>query len=155
MLTLKSYGEDLTALSEYLVTCRGALPEPAALTPLDLRGYVAAMHEAGYAKTSIARRLASLRSFFKFAQREGFVTTNPAKPLRNPRPDRTLPHFLSTDDIARLLAAPPANTSPGLRDRAMLETMYSAGLRVSELVGVNDGDLDLEGGLVRDRKSVV
>ena len=70
-LTLKSYGEDLTALSEFLVTCRGALPEPAALTPLDLRGYVAAMHEAGYAKTSIARRLASLRSFFKFAQRDG------------------------------------------------------------------------------------
>ncbi|MCA9222137.1 MAG: tyrosine recombinase XerC [Planctomycetales bacterium] len=150
-LTIKSYREDLTSLCEYLTDSFQRTPSPNELTPLDLRGYTAALHEAGYAKTSIARRLASLRSFFRFAQREGLVETNPAKPLRNPRPDRNLPHFLSTDDIGRLLEAPPSDDPAGLRDRAILETMYSAGLRVSEVVGINDGDLDFENGLVRIR----
>jgi integrase/recombinase XerC len=129
----------------------GRAPDPAEITSLDLRGYVAALHEAGYAKTSVARRLASLRSFFRFAQREGLADANPAKPLRNPRPDRKLPHFLSTQEIGQLLAAPPAANPMGLRDRAILETMYSAGLRVSELVGINAGDLDADDGLVRIR----
>lgn len=150
-LTIKSYREDLTALDQYLTESFGHTPEPGEITPLDLRGYVAAMHEAGYAKTSVARRLASLRSFFRFAQREGYVQTNPAKPLRNPRPDRNLPHFLTTEEIGTLLNSPPSDNPAGLRDRAILETMYSAGLRVSELVGINDGDLDFEGGLVRIR----
>jgi integrase/recombinase XerC len=150
--TIKSYREDLTALAEYLAEAAGgACPKPEAITVLDLRGYVAALHEAGYAKTSIARRLASLRSFFKFGQREGWTKTNPAKPLRNPRKGRSLPHFLSADEISRLLAAPPANTSMGLRDRAILETMYSAGLRVSEAVGLNRGDMDLDDGILRVR----
>lgn len=148
-LTIKSYREDLTALLEYLMAINGQLPRPEEVSPIVLRGYVAAMHEAGYAKTSIARRLASLRSFFRFAQREGLVAANPAKPLRNPRPDRKLPHFLTTDEIRQLLDGPPANKPMGLRDRAMLETMYSAGLRVSELVGLSDGDLDLEDGVCR------
>ena len=92
--TVKSYREDLTALAEYLTEGRGgACPRPEEITVLELRGYVAALHEAGYAKTSIARRLASLRSFFKFGQREGWTKTNPAKPLRNPRKGRTLPHL--------------------------------------------------------------
>jgi integrase/recombinase XerC len=150
-LTVKSYREDLTALDEYLTESYGHAPEPAEITALDLRGYVAALHEAGYAKTSVARRLASLRSFFRFAQREGYADTNPAKPLRNPRPDRNLPHFLTTEEIGKLLDSPAVNDPAGLRDRAILETMYSAGLRVSELVGINDGDLDFEGGLVRIR----
>jgi integrase/recombinase XerC len=150
-LTIKSYREDLTSLADYLSQSRGSAPAPAEVTPLDLRGYVSALHEAGYAKTSVARRLASLRTFYKFAQREGLAESNPAKPLRNPRPDRKLPHFLSTSEIGRLLEAPAAGTPMGLRDRAILETMYSAGLRVSEVVGINDGDLDLADGLVRIR----
>src|SRR5262245_1894237 len=150
-LTQKSYREDLTSLADYLAQAYGRTPTPAEITPLDLRGYVSALHEAGYAKTSVARRLASLRTFYKFAQREGLADSNPAKPLRNPRPDRKLPHFLSTDEIGRLLQAPPATTTLGLRDRAILETMYSAGLRVSEAVGMNDADLDLAEGLMRIR----
>lgn len=150
-LTIKSYREDLISLSEYLSDALGGDVQPAQITPIDLRGYVAALHEAGYAKTSVARRLASLRSFFRFAQREGVVDSNPAKPLRNPRPDRALPHFLSTDEIGRLLSAPLVEMPMGLRDRAILETMYSAGLRVSETVGINDGDLDFPQGLVRVR----
>ncbi len=150
--TIKSYREDLTALADYLTEAHGGnCPQPEAITVLELRGYVAALHEAGYAKTTIARRLASLRSFFKFGQREGWTKTNPAKPLRNPRKGRSLPHFLSAEDIGRLLSAPPAKTMMGLRDRAILETMYSAGLRVSETVGLNRGDLDFADGILRVR----
>jgi integrase/recombinase XerC len=150
-LTIKSYREDLEHLVGYLTETGGDCPGPSAITTLDLRGYVASLHEASYAKTTIARRLASIRSFFRFGQREGWVTANPAKPLRTPRKPRDLPHFLSSDDLARLLESPPANQPFGLRDRAMLETMYSAGLRVSELVGINDDDLDRAAGIVRVR----
>ncbi|MFV1967627.1 MAG: tyrosine recombinase XerC [Pirellulaceae bacterium] len=150
-LTVKSYREDLTSLGEYLTEVFGRSIRPGEITTYELRGYVAALHEAGYAKTSVSRRLASLRSFFRFAQREGLADSNPAKPLRNPRPDRKLPHFLSSDEIARLLSTPNGDEPLGLRDRAILETMYSGGLRVSETVGTNDADLDLEAGLVRIR----
>jgi integrase/recombinase XerC len=151
-LTIKSYREDLEALVEFLSERhRGRCPEPADLTTLDLRGYASAMHSAGYAKTTIARRLASLRSFFRFGQREGWTKTNPAKPLRNPRRGRSLPHFLSTSELDRLLSAPPTHDPLGLRDRAILETLYSAGLRVSELVGLNDADMDLAAGILRVR----
>lgn len=149
-LTLKSYREDLTGLIEYLGQ-QGNEPAPGDISPLDLRGYVAALHETGYAKSSISRQLASMRSFFRFAQREGLVESNPAKPLRNPRPERKLPHFLSSEEIGRLLETPPSEQPLGLRDRAILETMYSAGLRVGEVVAVNDEDLDLSEGLVRVR----
>ncbi len=150
-LTIKSYREDLTILGDWFVESQGQVPVLSSVTPRDLRSYVAALHDAGYAPTSISRRLASLRSFFKFAQREGLVESNPAKPLRNPRRQRKLPHFLTSDEIGRLLAAPAKNTSAGARDSAILETLYSAGLRVSELVGTNLNDLDLEDGLVRVR----
>ncbi|MCA9169859.1 MAG: tyrosine recombinase XerC [Planctomycetales bacterium] len=150
-LTIKSYREDLAALLDYFQAEDGSHPTPRELSAQDLRQYVAALHEAGYAKASIARRLASLRSFFKFAQREGQADQNPAKPLRNPRAGRHLPHFLSTDEIAKLLVTPPDGHYLGLRDRAILETMYSAGLRVSETVGLNDEDLDLSEGVARVR----
>ena len=101
--TVKSYREDLTPLAEYLAEAYGGQPPgPGDMTVFDLRGYVAALHEAGYAKTTIARHLASLRSFFRFGQREGWAKTNPAKPLRNPRKGRSLPHFLSADELGRL-----------------------------------------------------
>lgn len=148
-LTIKSYREDLLILVDYFQQSYGRVPAPAEVTPADLRGYAAALQEAGYAKSSIARRLASLRSFYRFSQREGLVEDSPAKPLRNPRPDRKLPHFLTTDEIGQLLAAPPADNPMGLRDRAILETMYSAGVRVGELVQVSEGDVDQTAGLVR------
>jgi len=150
-LTIKSYREDFAALAEYLADSQGGLPEPGAISTLDLRGYIAALHEADYAKTTIARRLASLRSFFRFGQREGWTKANPAKPLRNPRKSRSLPHFLSADDVERLLNSPQSADHAGLRDKAMLEVLYSAGLRVSELAGLNSGDLDLASGTVRVR----
>jgi integrase/recombinase XerC len=150
-LTIKSYREDLAHLVEYLTQTQGACPKPSSISTVELRGYVASLHDAGYAKTTISRHLASLRSFFRFGQREGWSDTNPAKPLRNPRKPRSLPHFLSTDDVGRLLEAPPANERMGLRDRAILETMYSAGLRVSECVGLDDEDVDYAASVVRVR----
>lgn len=151
-LTIKSYREDLSALAAHLAASYGGQPPAAGqITTLDLRSYISSLHGSNYAKSTIARRLASLRSFFRFGQREGWTKTNPAKPLRNPRKSRTLPHFLTSTELGRLLEAPPADKPLGRRDRAMLETMYSAGLRVSELVGLNDSDLDLTHGVVRVR----
>ena len=147
--TIKAYREDLASLVEYLETDDGGTPHPGDVTVADLREWLTALHDAGYAKTSIARRLASLRSFFRYSQREGWVETNPALALRNPRKQRKLPHFLSTAEVGQLLTAPPAATYLGLRDRAILETLYSAGLRVSELVGISDGDVDLKNRLLR------
>ena len=149
--TVKSYREDLEHLVEFLTQSQGQPPEPSQLTTLDLRGFVSSLHESGYAKTTIARRLASLRSFFRFGQRDGWAATNPAKPLRNPRQPRSLPHFLSTEEIGRLLESPPSDKPQGLRDRAILETVYSAGLRVSEVVGLDDDDVDRAGCVIRVR----
>jgi integrase/recombinase XerC len=151
-MTLKSYREDFEALLEYLAAShQGKCPAADQVSTLELRGYLAAMHDADYAKTTISRRLASLRSFYKFGLREGWAAENPAKPLRNPRAGRTLPHFLTTSELKRLLEAPPLDDPMGFRDRAILETIYSAGIRVSETVDANLGDLNLEEGVLRVR----
>ena len=149
--TLKGYREDLHALAEYLADGAGQCPAPGSITTGELRGFLSALHEAGYAKTSISRRLASVRSFLRFGQREGWAKSNPAKALRNPRKSRKLPHFLTTDEVGQLLEAPKGDSPAAVRDRAILETLYSAGLRVSELVGITDGDLDFAAGIVRIR----
>jgi integrase/recombinase XerC len=148
-LTVKSYREDLLQLEEFLVSA--GCPTPAAATSVILRRFAAGLHAAGYAPSTIARKLASMRSFFAFGQREGWTTSNPAKPLRSPRRPRKLPKFLTGDEIARLLAAPEPRQAGGLRDRAILELMYSSGCRVRELVTLDDGDLDLRNATVRIR----
>jgi integrase/recombinase XerC len=136
-LTIKSYSEDLASLLEYFRDRVGFVPAIDQVSIGILRGYVAYLHECDYAKTTVARRLACLRSIFRYAIREELTTANPAQALRTPRTGRKLPSLLTTDQIATLLEAPPANEDAGLRDRAILETMYSAGLRVAELVGLN------------------
>jgi integrase/recombinase XerC len=148
-LTIKSYREDLLQLEEFLQSagCR----TPADATSPVLRRFASGLHAAGYAASTIARKLASLRSFYAFGQREGWIRGNPAKPLRSPRRPRKLPKFLTGDEIARLLAAPQPAAAGGLRDRAILELMYSAGVRVQELVNLDDTDLDLRNGTVRVR----
>lgn len=148
-LTIKSYHEDLESLLEYLRDYAGGIPPIDAVTVAVLRGYVAYLHECNYARTTMARRLACLRSFYRYCCREGLATTNPAKVLRTPRAGRRLPHFLSTEQVARLLEAPPANQVLGLRDRAILETLYSAGLRVAELASLNVESWDKDAGVLR------
>jgi integrase/recombinase XerC len=150
-LTIKAYREDLIGMIDFLSGTTGNVPQVDALTPQDLRAFQAALQEAGYARATISRKLASLRSFYKFSMRQGWTKNNPAKPLRNPRRKRKLPLVLTGPEINRLLQAPPATNTAGLRDRAILETMYSAGLRVSELVALRDGDLDFDEQVIRVR----
>jgi len=148
-LTIKSYREDLLQVEEFLLSagCR----RPADATSPVLRRFAAGLHATGYAASTVARKLASLRSFYAFGQREGWVKANPAKPLRSPRRPRKLPKFLTGDEIGRLLAAPKPGAAGGIRDLAILELMYSAGVRVRELVNLDDGDLDLRNGTARVR----
>jgi integrase/recombinase XerC len=148
-LTIKSYGDDFASFSDYLEDRVGGVDSAEQITIPILRGYVSYLHECQYARTTIARRLAALRSFFRYATREGITSSNPAKALRTPRAGRKLPHFLSTEQVATLLEAPPAMEPMGLRDRAILETMYSAGLRVAELVGLNLPDWDRGANILR------
>lgn len=150
--TVKSYREDLTQALEFFRTRQPGRPlEPAQLHTRLLRAYLAWLHEQGYAKSTVARRIASVRSWCRFMCRQGTLAANPADGLRGPRQDKKLPHFLSETDIDRLLAAPPGDQPLGLRDRAILETLYSAGLRVSEMTGLELDDLDLDSGLVTVR----
>jgi integrase/recombinase XerC len=149
--TVKSYREDLTQALDFF---RGRLPQPAEpnrLTTRLLRAYVAWLHEQGYARTTTARRLSAVRSWCRFLCRQGTLTANPADGLRGPRQEKKLPHFLGESELLRLLEAPPGDSPQGLRDRAILETLYSAGLRVSELTGLNLGDVDLDSGLATIR----
>ena len=148
-LTLKSYTEDLDSLLVYFTEQLGNVPAVGTISVNVLRGYVAYLHECQYARTTIARRLACLRSFFRYCQREGYVDHNPAKMLRTPRIGRKLPHYLTTEQVTKLLDAPPANDAMGLRDRAILETMYSGGLRVAELVGLNLDNWDRDANILR------
>jgi integrase/recombinase XerC len=150
--TVKSYREDLTqALDFFRQKLASQSPGPERLTTRLLRAYLAWLHEQGYAKTTVARRLAAVRSWCRFMCRQGTLEANPADGLRGPRQNRNLPHFLTEADLARLLQTPPADTPLGLRDRAILETLYSAGLRVSELTGLDLGDVDLDSGLATVR----
>lgn len=147
--TVKSYREDLTQVLEFLRnSLKKSSIEPRDWNTRTLRAFTAWLHEQGYAKSTIARRLAATRSFGKFLCREGVLAANPATALRGPRQEKKLPHFLTKDDVTRLLAVPATNDPSGLRDRAMLETLYSAGLRVSELVGLDLGDVDLSDGVL-------
>jgi integrase/recombinase XerC len=109
------------------------------------------LHERAYAKTTIARRLAAVRSWMRFLCRRGLLKANPADGLRGPRQDKKLPRFLPEPEIGRLLEAPADESPLGLRDRALLESLYSAGLRVSEVTGLNLGDLDLAEGVATIR----
>jgi integrase/recombinase XerC len=143
--TVKSYREDLTQALEFFRTRLGKQdPAPAQLSPRLLRAYLAWLHEQGYARATVSRRLAAVRTWCRFLCRQGVLADNPTEGVRGPRQYKKLPHFLGLEDLLRLLEAPPAATPLGLRDRALLETLYSAGLRVSELTGLNLEDVDLD-----------
>jgi integrase/recombinase XerD len=102
-----------------------------------------------YAATTVARALSTVRSFHRFALREGLAERDPAAGVVRPRLPRALPHPLRQDEVEDLLEAPPPDTPSGLRDRALLESLYGAGLRVSEATGLDVDDLDLDAGSVR------
>ncbi len=149
--TLRCYEDDLIQYGAFLAETFGEGEDPSASGPSRLRRYSAWLASRGYAPSTIARRLASLRSYFRFLRRRGVVTSDPAAGLRNPKQARRLPRLLRVDEVIRLLDTVPVDTPAGVRDRAMLETLYGGGLRVSELVGLDLADLDLESELVRVR----
>lgn len=151
--TVLSYGRDLAEFFQYL---QGHQPEIIQsdrlelkqVSPLMIRSYLSLLFQRN-GPTSIARKLSSLRSFFKYYVKKGFLEQNPAKIIKSPKVPRRLPQFLSADEIGSILAIEFKKNSLGKRDRAMLELLYSSGLRVSELVGLNVPDIDLNEALVR------
>lgn len=150
--TVKSYREDLSQALQFLrdLTKQQALP-PDDWNTRNLRAFVSWLHGQKYAKSTVARRLAAVRTFGKFLCRQGTLETNPAVGLRGPRQEKKLPHFLTLEDVLRLLDVPGGATWLGRRDRAILEVLYSAGLRVSELVGLNLPDVALADGVLTIR----
>lgn len=149
--TVKSYREDLTQAMTFFRERGGPALHPGQINTRVLRTFVAWLHDQGYARTTISRRIAAVRSWCRFMCRQGMMDKNPADGLRGPKLDRKLPHFLNRPDVDRLLAAPGGENGLALRDRAILETLYSAGLRVSELVGLEIADIDLGEGVATVR----
>ncbi|QVL34398.1 tyrosine recombinase XerC [Telmatocola sphagniphila] len=150
--TVKSYREDLTQAHECWQEILGSTDYAIeAVSPRLLRRYVAWLHEKGYSKSTAARRIAAVRSFFRYLCRNGVIQTNPTLGLRSPKVDKKLPGFLSDQEVDSLLVQPEENDRFPNRDRAILEVFYSAGVRVSELVGLSLNDLKLEEGIVTVR----
>jgi len=116
---------------------------------LALRRFLAELRGKNYAKRTIARKLASLRSFFKFLYREGHIKSNPITAISSPKLDKKLPKFLDVGKVTKLILSPDVKTPSGLRDRAILETLYSCGIRVSELVGLDMEDVDFISGVIK------
>ena len=123
----------------------------AAITALEIRRFIAHLSTQRLAKRTIARKLSCLRSFFRFLCREGTLEHNPAQAIPTPRLEKRLPSFLDEQQVTRLLEVPPVKKWQGRRDRALLETLYSTGIRVSELIGLNLEDLDEISGTIMVR----
>ena len=145
--TLRAYSRDLQHFLSFLED-RG-LRDMAALTPRTLRAWLGTLDERGLAPSTIQRKLSSVRGFLRHLADEGQIEVNPALGLRQRRRPRHLPSVLSEEEIASLLLAPDPSTPLGLRDRALLEVMYSAGTRAAETVGLDRKDLDLAHGVAR------
>ncbi|MHC4645291.1 MAG: tyrosine recombinase XerC [Planctomycetota bacterium] len=117
----------------------------------DIRAYLGYLNEKQYSKSTIARKLATLRSFYKFLVKRGRVSSNPVVAIRTPKQEKKLPRFLEYEEVKRLLETPSLGSWLGARDRAIMETLYSTGMRVSELVGLNMDDIDFLGEVVHIR----
>ncbi|HOW87185.1 MAG TPA: tyrosine recombinase XerC [Candidatus Omnitrophota bacterium] len=144
--TTKNYGIDLREFIKFLEE-----KDLKDLSYLDIRSFLAFLKTRNYSKSSISRKLACLRSFFKYLVRENILAQNPAAGIATPKKEKRLPSFLNPEEVSKLLESPAKNNWEEKRDKAILEMLYSSGLRVSELVGLNHDDLDFFGGLVRVR----
>ena len=145
--TLRAYHKDLSQFDTFLGDEKCSSLKR--VNHLLLRKFLAVLRTNNYSKTTIARKLASIRSFFKYLIQIGELVSNPFEALRTPKQEKKLPHFLSISDVDVLLKTPDCSNSAGLRDLAMLETLYSTGIRVSELVNLDDGDIDSFGGIIK------
>jgi tyrosine recombinase XerC len=116
-----------------------------------VRRYLALLKEKNFGSKTMARHLSTLRSFFKFLVREGFLKNNPILSVSSPKIEKHLPSFLTEEQTVRLIESSSPKNEAGFRDRAILETFYSSGLRISELVGLNLDDVDFIGGIIKVR----
>lgn len=147
--TLRNYTSDLEQFRLYLFKIEKREDIPVAeIDRLTIREWMAELH-ADHKKTSVARKLASLRTFFQFLVSEGKLESNPAKQVATPKIERKLPNHLSIEDAVRFIETPDINTDLGRRDRAIIEFLYATGIRVGELVGVNLADVDFREKMVR------
>ncbi len=147
--TLRNYSSDLEQFKLHLFAIEKRDDIPVAeIDRLTIREWMASLH-GDHKKTSVARKLASLRTFFQFLIREGKLESNPAKQVATPRIERKLPNHLSIEDAVRFIETPDIGTDLGRRDRAIIEFLYATGIRVGELVGINLADVDFQEKMVR------
>ena len=144
--SLSAYSLDLDFFQRFLAERGG---DVASVTDETVFLYLIHLRTRGLSSRSMARHLSALRGFYAFAADEGFLAESPAALVESPKLPRLLPDVLTTDEVARLLSAPDMDTPLGFRDKAMLELLYAAGLRVSELVGLTLADFDAQAGLLR------
>jgi len=152
--TLRNYQSDLQQFYDYLApahpkTGKRNGPALSAVDHITVREWLATLHTAQKQKTSIARKLSALRTFFQFLVREGMLEMNPAKLVSTPRLEKKLPKHLSIEEAVKFVETPNAETDLGKRDRAMLELMYATGVRVAELTKLNLGHIDFKNRLIR------
>lgn len=145
--TLRAYRNDLYQYLSFLVG--EGCSDLESVTRLLLRSFLAYLKKQNYSKTTIARKLVAIRSLYKFLCREGILKSNPAENIRAPKLEKNLPGFMSVKQTETLIDLPVLNTVSGIRDRAILETLYSTGMRVSELVGTDIDDIDFSNEVVK------
>ena len=147
--TLRNYASDLEQFRDHLLSIEKREDiDVKEIDRLTIREWMSSLY-ADHKTTSIARKLASLRTFFQFLIREGKAESNPAKLVATPRIERKLPNHLSMEDAVRFIETPDTNTDLGRRDRAILEFLYATGIRVGELTGIDLNDIDLRERMVR------
>jgi site-specific recombinase XerD len=146
--TLRNYATDIRAFLDFVEEEGG---EPLKVDRHVLRRHLARLMEAGVASGSLTRKVSTIRGFYRYLELAGHLEASPLQGVRGPRRPRRLPSFLSNEDVSALVAAPQTDTPLGLRDRALMEFLYAAGVRVSELVGLNTADANLSDGLLRVR----
>jgi integrase/recombinase XerD len=143
--TLQSYARDIAKLQSWAAKNGKQIEN---LERKDLREWIARMSRDGLAPSSVSRAVSAARGFFRFLMLDGHIKRHPAEDIHTPQHRSYLPRFLSEEEIEKLLTAPDVSTDEGIRDRAILELTYATGLRVSELVGLQSGDVDIHAGLV-------
>lgn len=146
--TVRSYGSDLRVFSAYVEEQIGREAAPSKVDHLLIRSYLSRLHHKGLAKTSSGRKLASLRSFFRYLCREGILERNPARALLSPRVERRLPTYVEAADVGQFVEVTD-DTAAGLRAHAVLELLYGTGIRCAELVALDLAEVDLHGRLIR------
>lgn len=141
--TLRAYRKDLDEFSSY---CKSA---PEAVEIIDIRGFISTLMIGGKAKSTVSRKLAAIRSFLSYLYQEGYVKLNPAKFVPMPKGAKHLPNFLSVDEAFDLVQSPEGISFIKIRDKTILELLYSSGMRVSELSGINMDEVNLKEGLLK------